>query len=221
MPAVALLVARIWAEARTRAASVVLVLFGGVLLAAPLVLHRTKMKPEVAAVADDVGLALGIAFLLGGLVALFARRRELVLIALTIPVIALPALADPLMRALGERRSAKSFAAELQPHLTPRTRVIGVEAFTGSMAFYLRRPITIVTEDGSELTSNYILRRYDRYVSNPASPLKPLPYFERSLASAEPRVYVLRNKDAQRRALLESRGWRMVADGAHHVAYGR
>ena len=89
------------------------------------------------------------------------------------------------------------------------------------MAFYLRRPITIVTEDGSELTSNYILRRYDRYVANPASPLKPLSYFERSLGSSAPRVYVLRTKDAPRRALLEARGWRVVADGAHHVAYGR
>ncbi|MGZ8779425.1 MAG: glycosyltransferase family 39 protein [Thermoanaerobaculia bacterium] len=221
MPAIALLVARIWTEARTRAAAMVTVLFGGLLLAAPLFLHRTKMKPEIAGVADDTALALGIAFALGGLAALFARRRELVLIGLTIPVIALPALANPLMHALGERRSAKSFAAELDPHLTPDTDVIGVEAFTGSMAFYLRRPITIVSEDGSELTSNYILRRYDRYVANPASPIKPLPYFERSLGSTEPRVYVLRSNDARRRALLEARGWRVVADNAHHVAYGR
>ncbi|HEV7238245.1 MAG TPA: glycosyltransferase family 39 protein [Thermoanaerobaculia bacterium] len=221
MPAIALLVARIWSEARTRAAAIVVVLFGGVLLAAPFFFHRTKMKPEIAAVADDTALALGVAFALGGVVALFAKRREIVLVALTLPIIVLPALADPLMRAVGERRSTKSFIAELQPHLTSRTEVIGVEAFTGSMAFYLRRPVTIVSEDGSELTSNYILRRYDRYVSNPAAPLKPLAYFERSLVSSAPRVYVLRDKDARRRAVLESRGWRMVADGAHHVAYGR
>lgn len=221
MPAVALLVARIWAEARTRAAAIVIAVFGWILLVAPIYFHRTKMKPEIAAVADDTAIALGIAFVLGGLVALFAKRRELVLIALTIPVIALPAISDPLMRAVGERRSAKTFIAELAPHLRPDTEVIGVEAFTGSMAFYLRRPITIVSEDGSELTSNYILRRYGQFSTNPGSTLKPLPYFERSLASTEPRVYVLRNKDAQRRALLESRGWRVVADGAHHVAYGK
>ncbi|HEX6098835.1 MAG TPA: glycosyltransferase family 39 protein [Thermoanaerobaculia bacterium] len=221
MPAVALLVARIWAEARTRAAAIVTAAFGAILLVAPVFFSRTKMKPEIAAVADDVALALGIAFAIGGLVAAFAKRRELVLIALTIPVIALPVVSNPLMRALGERRSTKSFVAELQPHLRPDTEVIGVEAFTGSMAFYLRRPITIVSEDGSELTSNYILRRYAQFSTNPGSPLKPLPYFERSLGSAEPRVYVLRNKDAPRRALLESQGWRVVADGAHHVAYGR
>ena len=221
MPAIALLVSRIWGEARTRGAAIVTALFGGVLLVAPLAFHRTKMKPEIAAVADDVALALGVAFVLGGLLALFAKRRELVLVALTIPVIAMPALSDPLMDALGERRSTKSFVAELRPHVKPETEVIGVEAFTGSMAFYLGRPITIVSEDGSELTSNYILRRYEKFATNPASTLKPLPYFDRSLASAESRVYVLRNKDAARRALLESRGWRIVADGAHHVAYGR
>jgi 4-amino-4-deoxy-L-arabinose transferase-like glycosyltransferase len=221
MPAVALLVARIWAEARTRAAAIVTLSLGAVLLVAPLYFHRTKMKPEIAGVADETAIALGIAFLLGGLVALFAKRRELVLVALTIPVIALPAASDTLLRAIGERRSAKSFVAELERHLTPRTEVIGVEAFTGSMAFYLRRPITIVSEDGSELTSNYILRRYSRYVSNPASPLKPPAYFERSLAGSSPRVYVLRDNDAPRRALLESRGWRLVADSAHHVAYGK
>ena len=222
MPAIALVVAHLWREAKTRATAIVLAAFGALFLAAPLFFHRTKMKPEIAAVADETALALGVAFLAGGLIALFAReRRELALIALSLPMIAIPLLANPLMNALGERRSTKSFIAELRPHLTPGTEVIGVEAFTGSMAFYLERPIVVVTEDASELTSNYLVRRYGRFTTNPASPLKPLPYFERSLASPAPRVYVLRNNDAKRRALLEVRGWRMVADGTHHVAYAR
>jgi len=221
MPAIALLVARVWDEARTRAVAVIVALFGGLFLAAPLFFHRTKMKPEVAAVADETAFALGLAFAAGGLVAIFAKRREIVLAALTLPVIAIPLAADPLMHALAQRRSTKSFVEELRPHLTPQTEVIGVEAFTGSLAFYLERPVTLVTEDGSELTSNYIVRRYERFVSSPASLLKPLPYFEQSLANAAPRVYVLRNSDGKRRALLESRGWRMVADGAHHVGYAR
>jgi hypothetical protein len=105
--------------------------------------------------------------------------------------------------------------------VTPSTEVIGVEAFTGSMAFYLGRPIVVVTEDASELTSNYLIRRYEKFTTDPKSPLKPLPYFERSLNATTPRVYVLRNNDAKRRAMLESRGWRVVADGAHHVGYAR
>jgi 4-amino-4-deoxy-L-arabinose transferase-like glycosyltransferase len=221
MPAIALLIARVWDEARTRGAAIVVTAFGGVLLASPLIFHRTKMKPEIAAVADETALMLGIAFAVGGITALVAKRRELVLIALTIPVIVLPLAANPLMGALGERRSTKSFVARMQPHLTPQTHVIGVEAFTGSLIFYLGRPITVVTSDASELTSNYLVRRYERYTTNPASPLKPLPYFEQSLASTEHRVYVLRRKDAPRRERLESLGWRPVAMGTHLVAYAQ
>src|SRR4028119_110431 len=43
MPAIALLVARIWDEARTRGAAVFTAIFGGILLLAPLAFHRTKM----------------------------------------------------------------------------------------------------------------------------------------------------------------------------------
>jgi 4-amino-4-deoxy-L-arabinose transferase-like glycosyltransferase len=221
MAPVALLVARIWPEAKTRAAAILVSVFGVVLLLAPLAFHRTKMKPEIAAVADETALALGIAFTIAGAVALFVKRREILLAALTVPMLVLPLAANPLLNALGERRSTRSFVAEMQPHLTPSTQIIGVEAFTGSLAFYSRRPIIVVTEDASELTSNYLIRRYEKYTSNPASPLKTLPYFEQSLASNAPRIYVLRNKDTQRRAALEARGWRVIADQAHLVAYGR
>jgi 4-amino-4-deoxy-L-arabinose transferase-like glycosyltransferase len=221
MPAVALMVGRIWEEARTRGAGVVMMVFGGVLLTGSQLLHRTRMKPEVAAVADETAIALGIAFLLGGAIAVSAKRRELTLVALSLPVVALPLIANPLLHTLGERRSTKSFVAELKPHVTPGTEVIGVEAFTGSMVFYLRRPITIVSEDGSELTSNYLVRRYDRFVAISGSSLKPLSYFERSLTSTLPRVYVLRNNDQRRQAVLAQRGWRRVATGTHHVGYAR
>ena len=221
MPALALLVARIWDEARTRAAAIVLAAFGALLLFAPLFLHRAKLKPELARVADGTAIALGIAFALGGVLALVvARRRALALIALSIPILAMPLVTNRLMQALGERRSAKSFVAQLAPRVEANTEVIGVEAYTGSMQFYLRRPITVVTEDASELTSNYLIRRYERFTSDPKSPLKRMPYFDESLARCCP-VYVLRNDDAKRRALLESRGFQLVATGAHHVGYAR
>jgi 4-amino-4-deoxy-L-arabinose transferase-like glycosyltransferase len=220
MPAVALLVARVWSEARTRAAAIVVALLGAILLAAPLIVPRVKMKPEIAAVAPQTALILGLAFALGGAIALFAKRKELVLAALTLPVIVLPFASDPLLRAIAERRSTKSMVAEMQPHLTTRTEIIGVEAYAGSLAFYLRRPIVVVSGDATELTSNYLIRRYAQFTGNPAAPLKPLPYFERSLAESTPRVYVLRVGDAKRRKLLESRGWRVIGSGARHIVYG-
>ncbi|HYC87735.1 MAG TPA: hypothetical protein VEO54_00865, partial [Thermoanaerobaculia bacterium] len=221
MPAVALMVARIWGEAKTRAAAIAVALFGAIFLAAPLILPRVKMKPEIASAVPQTALLLGIAFVLGGAVALFTRRRDLVLAALTLPILVLPFASDPLLRAIAERRSTKSMVAEMQPHLTPRTEIIGVEAYAGSLSFYLRRPIVVVSKDASELTSNYLIRRYGHFTSNPSAPLKPLPYFERSLTATRPRVYILRVGDKPRRALLESRGWRVIGDGARHVAYGR
>jgi 4-amino-4-deoxy-L-arabinose transferase-like glycosyltransferase len=220
LPALALLIARVWPQVRTRVAASLLAILGVILLAAPLFLHHARLKPELAGVAAPTALALGAAFAIGGFVALFAKRRELVLAALALPLLAIPLATNPLMHALGERRSAKSFAAQLAPYVRGETQVIGVEAFTGSLAFYLRRPILLVSEDASELTSNYLVRRYAQFAGKP--PLQPLPYFERSVADCcTPRVYVLRNDDRARRALLESRGWRRVAEGAHHVGYAR
>ena len=221
MPPMALLVAQIWREARTRVAASVLLLCGAVLLAAPLLLPRIRMQAEVRATADETALVLGIAFTLGALVALFTRRRELIFVALSLPVIVLPAAATPLLAGLAERRSAHQFIAELKPHLTPQMEVIGIEAFTGSMQFYLGRRITLLTEDASEMTSNYLIRRYERYARDPRSPLKPLTQLGASLAATHPRVYVVRAKDTRWRTLLESHGWRKVADGGHHIAYGR
>jgi len=44
---------------------------------------------------------------------------------------------------------------------------------------------------------------------------------ERSLGGSHPRVYIVRQKDTHWRRSLEARGWRPIADGGHHVAYGR
>jgi 4-amino-4-deoxy-L-arabinose transferase-like glycosyltransferase len=221
MAPLALLIARIWEEAHTRIAAIVLTFLGALLLIASFFVDRFKLKPELMAIAGATALAFGAVFAFGGLIAFFTKRREIALIALTIPTFALPLVADPMMRAVAIRRSAKSFVTDLKPRLTPQTQIIGVEAFTGSLQFYLGRPITVVTEDATELTSNYLIRRYQRFTTDPASPLKPLPYFERSLAATNPRVYITRVEDARWRRELEAHGWRKIAEGPHQVAYGK
>ena len=221
MAPLALLVARIWEESRTRAAAILVAALGGLLLVATPFLHHAKMKPELMAVADRTAIGLGMVFAAGGLVAMVSRRREVVLVALTLPLVAIPLLADPMLRAIAERRSAKAFVEELAPKLSPSMRIIGVEAFTGSMVFYLQRPMLLVTRDASELTSNYLMRRYDRFVADPQSPLRALPFFEQSLAATDPRIYIVRQQDTKWRNTLEAQGWRVIADGTRHVAYGR
>jgi 4-amino-4-deoxy-L-arabinose transferase-like glycosyltransferase len=223
MPPIALLVARIWDEAKTRAAAAVFIVMGVLLLSAPLFLHRVRMETEVAAVADESALILGTLFLAGGIAALALRRRqELLLVALALPMLLLPIAATPLLDGISDRRSTRSLVAEIRPHLTPETQIVGVETFSGSLAFYLRRPIIVPTKDASEMTSNYLLRNYARYTSDPSSPLKPMAWLEGNLAECcRPRVYVVRKKDPEHVARFDGMGLRRIGEGAHHVAYLR
>lgn len=222
MAPLALVVARIWRDARTRATAIVVLALGLVLVAAPFVLDRTKMKPELIAPSRQTAAILGAAMLAGGAVALFSRRQELQLAAFSLPMIAFPIAATPLLQAIAESRSTRAFVAEISPYVTPETTIVGVEAYSGSMSFYLGKPIVVVSEDGSELTSNYLLRRFDRFSANPAAPLRKLPYFEQSLADCcSSRVYVVRDDDAKRQAQLEAHGWKKVADDARHAGYAK
>ena len=121
------------------------------------------------------------------------------------------------MVAIGERRSAKAFAGALGPHLRESTEVIGIEDFTGSMAFYLRRPVTVVTPDAEEFTSNYIIRHYDAFAGDPASRVRRPSW----LVIRGDAVYVVRNNDRIHARMLESAGLVEVARDQHHVAWAR
>ena len=207
MPAIALLVAR--ATKGFRAAAIAWIALGVVLIAAPPFLH---MRAELLDAAKSAAIALGIVALASGIVALFVKRREIAIIALSIPVIAIPIAADPVLKAIGERRSAHSFAAQLRPHVTPSTEIVGIEAYTGSLQFYLRKPITVVTPDAEEFTSNYIIRHYAQFADGQWA-------VRRQLTLDGDRIFVVRNDDRANRVLLESRGKRLIASAAHFVAY--
>ncbi len=207
MPAIALLVARRWKE--RRAAAVTLTMFGASLLAAvPFV----KLRVEYGDAARTAAIVVGICAVLCGVMA-FLTRRAVAFIALTIPSLALPLATNPLMNALAIRRSTKALVAQL-----PRDReIVGLEAFTGSMAFYLRHPIIVVSPDGEELTSNYITHHYSRFVSDPRSNLRPLSWLSQAFAGN--RVLIVRSDDPVNRAAVEQHGARLVATSAHFMAY--
>ena len=131
---------------------------------------------------------------LGGALA-FVRNRDVVLIALTIPMIAIPLAANPMMRAIGARRSEAALMEQLRPMVTPQTEVVGIEAFTGSMTFYLSRPIVVVTPDAEEFTSNYLIRHYANFAGGAS--IKPMPWLDTALAdAATPRIFIVRANDA-------------------------
>ena len=110
--------------------------------------------------------------------------------------------------------------AQITPYVHENTEVAGVQAFTGSMAFYLRRPITIYTPDAEETTSNYLIRHYTAFAGAPGSPIRPMSELPRALADrATPRVWIVRNDDAANRSRVEASGASLIASGAHFVAY--
>src|SRR2546430_405432 len=163
VPAVALLVARVWCEAKrgTRIAAALLILLGGATIAALRFVH---LRDEFAVGARATAISFGLCALIGGVIAFaFTNRRWISFIALSLPVLAIPLCANPLMNGLAMRRSTK----ELMTRIPPNSEVVGVEAFTGSMAFYLRRPIVVLTPDAEEFTSNYLIRHYDRFAGTP------------------------------------------------------
>ena len=208
MPAIALLVAR---EVRLRVAAIVMAVAGALVAIAPL--FAKKIDPSFALQAKQAAYILGAMLLVAGIVAAIAKRREIAVVALSIPMLAIPAVTTPLMQAIGERRSTKSFVAKIAPYASPR--VVGVEAFTGSMAFYLRRSIVVASDDGEEFTSNYVIRHYAMFSGKSGSPLEPTS----SLRTFPEGLYIVRDKDRAHRAMFESRGVMPVASGAHYVAY--
>jgi hypothetical protein len=203
-------------------AAVLLAVLGAVMLAAPLVPQFSrKMQPGISGPAREAAYILGVLLLISGVVTAIFRRRDVRIIALSLPMLAIPLVAMPVMDALGELRSTKSLASELHRYVSPHVHVVGVKAFTGSMAFYLRQPIVIASDDGEELTSNYVIRHYGQFSAAPASPLKPTWWLRQTIdGCCAMRLYIVRSNDAPSRALFESRGLRPVASGGRYVAYG-
>jgi 4-amino-4-deoxy-L-arabinose transferase-like glycosyltransferase len=219
MPAIALLVAR---EVRFRTAAIVTAVAGAIVLAAPLMPQfTTKMDPGLAGPAKEAAFILGGLLLAGGIVAALAGRREIAIVALSLSIIAIPVVTTPLMKTIAERRSAKSFAARLAPYVTPHVKLVGVNSFTGSLAFYLRQPIVLASDNGDEFTSNYIIRHYPEFASVPASPLKPASWLRETIdGCCATRLYIVRSNDPRGRAMFESRGLRPIAASPRFVAYG-
>jgi 4-amino-4-deoxy-L-arabinose transferase-like glycosyltransferase len=213
MPAIALAIANFWSPRAARVAAALFAIVGVALVASPFV-HVKKMSAEVAAGVQSSALPMGIVTLIGAVAAIaFAKRKEIAIVALSLPIIAIPITANPLLQSIGARRSAKTFVEQLKPFAN--REVVGIDDYTGSMQFYLRKPVLVVTPDASEFTSNYIIRHYDAFANDRSSPIRrDTVYDSRS-------VYIVRDNDTKHILELKSKGFDEVARDAHHVALAR
>jgi len=163
--------------------------------------------------------ALAAAALAAGLAALLVRRRiELAAWALAAPVLVLPWLARDLLAEVGESRSAHGLVSALAPQLTPSTEVVGVARYPPSAAFYLDRPLVLSSADGSELTSNSVLRFYSELVRPESGPLRDGEYWRRALERRDrPRAFLVGARDDDLAALFVGSGCRALGSGRHRA----
>jgi 4-amino-4-deoxy-L-arabinose transferase-like glycosyltransferase len=182
-----------------------------------------KLPPTVFALLKPsilyTGLILAALAIVGRNIAARARGKSLsvaalVLLALTSPALLARWIAP--LRAYAETNSSRRLADTILSSPERELPIYGYYYFRTSLPFYLRRPVGLVTTDGNELTSNYLVWRV-RQIRHGSSPgtaravlsptfkdLDPLPIDQRRLvnileliglthSSSQPRLILVRN----------------------------
>ncbi len=93
------------------------------------------------------------------------------------------------VRQYAEASSSRALAANLRA-IPDSTELAGLECYPNGLSFYLGRTMTVITKDGGELTSNYVLYMLRRTETWPPGVVR-LEEFPRWLASRPHPVYLL------------------------------
>lgn len=147
----------------------------------------------------------------------------LLLAGLVLPMAAMPALTLPLFDEIGRHRSSRAAAEAIVPHLTAGAEVVGVRAFPPSLPFYLRRTVLVASPRGRELTSNYVIAFFQKWITADSrlTPLRPFPWWRSALAACDhPLIFVAWADDADARAALVATGLPLIVVNDRMAAYG-
>jgi 4-amino-4-deoxy-L-arabinose transferase-like glycosyltransferase len=203
-----------------RAGFVALIALGVVVAALPQVFRAPaveialteKTSPAVVALMKPSLFYSGLILMALGLVARRVAAREgktlaLVafgLLALIVPLLLIRWVAP--LRAYYAGASSRQLAQTLLRSPEKDLPLYGYYCFRTSLVFYLRRPVGLVTQDGSELTSNYVSRHlpelHGRVASVSPGPEEPDPLLidatdlrARALHAPRPMLVMVRNRD--------------------------
>ncbi len=112
----------------------------------------------------------------------------------------------PMLNVVFSAKSARALAHQI-PAMPPQTELACLECFPSGLAFYLGRTATLITTDGSELTSNYIIYRLKTENPWPAN-LVPVAELNQWLASRNHPVFLLAKQGDRARleAIAAGRG---------------
>ena len=137
-----------------------------------------------------------------GLLARFRRDAGFCFVVFAISPLLLYILSYGAIEVIFNAKSIRTLAQQIPP-LPPETRLAFFRCFPNGLPFYLNRTATLITKDGSELTSssNYILFRLK---NDPAWPenLVPVTNFDKWISQRTQPVYLL--AQASVRAQLET-----------------
>jgi len=137
---------------------------------------------------------------LAAAVAAWRRSPTIACAAFALPPLLLLTIAFGAARSYADASSAQSLAQRL-PALPPGTEVACLQCLPNGLPFYLRRTVTVITRDGSETTSNYIVFLLKRVTPWPDG-IVPLASLGIWLAAHRTPVYLL--ADSKGRDRLDS-----------------
>jgi len=135
---------------------------------------------------------LAILLAVVGIVALLARWRRNSLACFLCLAIFSPLLITVNLRALEivfDAKSGRRIAGQLAA-LSPETELACLECFPNGLPFYLRRTATLISRDGGELKSNYIISTLEKAREWPRQIVRRSD-FESWLASRKSPVYLI------------------------------
>jgi 4-amino-4-deoxy-L-arabinose transferase-like glycosyltransferase len=124
------------------------------------------------------------------------RDLRMVVAAFALPPLLLLTAAFGAARSYAESGSSRQLARTLGP-LPPAAELACLQCLPNGLPFYLRRPITIVTRDGSETTSNYAVFMLAHTTAWPDRVVQ-LSSLARWLAWRDHPVYLLATDDGRR-----------------------
>ncbi|MGO8765852.1 MAG: glycosyltransferase family 39 protein [Limisphaerales bacterium] len=192
--------------ARHAAIIFVIVCLAGMVTAAFLSFHTQLLaRPLGISVVDTEQFKLHIAtaivilllFTLFALLAVYRRNVKLYFTCFALFPLLLLNANYGMLNVVFSAKSARTLAQEI-PTLPPQTELACLQCFPSGLTFYLGRTATLITKDGGELTSNYILFSLKSEPTWPPN-LVAISNFDHWLATRSHPVYlVVRQQDRSR-----------------------
>jgi 4-amino-4-deoxy-L-arabinose transferase-like glycosyltransferase len=165
-----------------------------------------------------LALSFGVVAILA-LCALWTRSTRLIFAAfISFPLLLITVNFD-LLAFYAQTRSSRTLAESIPTTLPPATELVCLECLPHGLPFYLKRLVTVITRDGKELTSNYVL-----FTLNSGKPwpegVVPVTQWRHWLASRNHPIYLLAKKDhlAPLKEIALERGVEVVDLGSNYWA---